>query len=371
MSFVLYKTFGFYVVFSQIFVNILVMPKITYPITIYKDLEVLKYYNVTIPNILGAYTSGEDYDNAIYMAKDLLKLMIEEAPDQCYPPETIEEIKAKWPERRVENITIEVSDEVYLKYKNKMIPELDEISINVVCRENKVTHQVKIIIPDINIPPAYSSDFDQATDRAETIIKTCIKNNISAIHAPIYSQGELRFLFPGAAVFGVSVPINKKNKEIILSNYPEITEAIEKKNEEELIHAFEYCFFLRKKPDFDSMGKQLMRVYEKDHDLFVQMMQKIYEVYRNDLSEWRISCLPIPFLFTLHEYQLANHFLSYVTWEPNEPYIAFLKGACYFYLKDYARSQYYLQLAKKSSRFVEESDIFLKRLEKKALPPKQ
>ena len=43
-----------------------------------KKEENSTYYNVKIPNIIGAVTCGDGYENAMVMAYDLLKYALEE-----------------------------------------------------------------------------------------------------------------------------------------------------------------------------------------------------------------------------------------------------------------------------------------------------
>ena len=79
---------------------------ILYPAIIEKDEE-SDGWNVTVPDIFGGVTCGSDYDDAIYMAKDMIKLMLTEAPGQCFPPKTLEETKSNFPDKIV--VMIEVN----------------------------------------------------------------------------------------------------------------------------------------------------------------------------------------------------------------------------------------------------------------------
>lgn len=83
---------------------------ISYPIILEKDEESF-WWNVTAPDIFGGVTCGDSYDNAIEMAKDMIKLMVTEAPGQCFPPKTLEETKNNFPEKEVIMVEIEVNQE--------------------------------------------------------------------------------------------------------------------------------------------------------------------------------------------------------------------------------------------------------------------
>lgn len=43
-------------------------------------------YDVTFPDIFGGVTCGDNLEDAKYMAKDLLKIMLSSAKGQCFPP---------------------------------------------------------------------------------------------------------------------------------------------------------------------------------------------------------------------------------------------------------------------------------------------
>ena len=83
---------------------------IKYPAIFEIDKEDKEFINVTIPDIFGAVTFGKGMDDAMYMAKDLLKLMIKEAPNQCMPPHTLEETKENFPDKTVLMVEIEIDD---------------------------------------------------------------------------------------------------------------------------------------------------------------------------------------------------------------------------------------------------------------------
>ena len=65
-------------------------------------------YNVTIPDIFGGVTCGFSYEDAIMMAKDMVLLMLKEAPGQCMPPKSFEETKANFPNSLIVMIDVEI-----------------------------------------------------------------------------------------------------------------------------------------------------------------------------------------------------------------------------------------------------------------------
>ena len=64
--------------------------------------------NVVVPDIFGGVTCGENYEDAMHMAKDMIKLMIKEAPAQCMPPKSMEETKNNFPDKKVVMIVIDI-----------------------------------------------------------------------------------------------------------------------------------------------------------------------------------------------------------------------------------------------------------------------
>ena len=81
------------------------MRKIAYP-ALFKSTE--EGIDVTFPDIFGGVTCGEDRDDALLMAKDLLRLMLKEAPAQCEIPKSVEETKKLFPDDEVVLIEVEL-----------------------------------------------------------------------------------------------------------------------------------------------------------------------------------------------------------------------------------------------------------------------
>ena len=82
--------------------------KVSYPEIMEKDEE-SKGWNVTVPDIFGGVTCGDDYESAINMAKDMIRLMLTKAPGQCFPPKTLEETKENFPNDIVIMIEVDLN----------------------------------------------------------------------------------------------------------------------------------------------------------------------------------------------------------------------------------------------------------------------
>ena len=89
------------------------MIKVSYPAIFREDKEDIGWINVSFPDIWGGVTCGKGMDNAIYMAKDLLKLMLEDAPAQCEPPHSLKETRKNFPKENVQMVTVEVDETKY------------------------------------------------------------------------------------------------------------------------------------------------------------------------------------------------------------------------------------------------------------------
>ncbi len=65
-------------------------------------------YSVTVPDIFGGVTCGDSYEDALKMAKDMVKMMLIEAPRQCFEPKSLEETKKNYPNKIVVMIRVEI-----------------------------------------------------------------------------------------------------------------------------------------------------------------------------------------------------------------------------------------------------------------------
>ena len=64
-------------------------------------------YDVVFPDIIAGVTCGDSFEDALFMAKDLLKLMINDVPNQCYKPSSKEEIEKEYPNDLVIEVSVE------------------------------------------------------------------------------------------------------------------------------------------------------------------------------------------------------------------------------------------------------------------------
>lgn len=65
-------------------------------------------YAVTVPDIFGGVTCGDNYEDALKMAEDMVKMMLLEAPGQCFEPKSLEETKKNFPNKLVVMIRVEI-----------------------------------------------------------------------------------------------------------------------------------------------------------------------------------------------------------------------------------------------------------------------
>lgn len=82
--------------------------KYVYPVIFEKERNEESWINVTVPDIFGGVTCGNDENDAIFMAKDLIKTMLINAPAQCFPPKSLEETKNNFPNAKVVAIEVEI-----------------------------------------------------------------------------------------------------------------------------------------------------------------------------------------------------------------------------------------------------------------------
>ncbi len=64
--------------------------------------------NVTVPDIFGGVTCGSDEADAIEMAKDLITLMLKEAPMQCFPPSSLDYTQKNFSNSKVVLVEVEL-----------------------------------------------------------------------------------------------------------------------------------------------------------------------------------------------------------------------------------------------------------------------
>ena len=83
-----------------------------YPAIFSPDAEDEGWINVKFPDIICGVTCGTSMENAIYMAKDLLKLMLTSSPKQCLGPTPIEELRKEYPDATILLIEVEIEEVV-------------------------------------------------------------------------------------------------------------------------------------------------------------------------------------------------------------------------------------------------------------------
>ncbi|MBR1747336.1 MAG: type II toxin-antitoxin system HicB family antitoxin [Clostridia bacterium] len=81
------------------------MKKYVYPAIFIEDEEGVA---VSFPDIIGGVTDGKDFDEAMYMAKDLLRLMLTHVPGQCGTPATPEEMKKLFPHDKIVEVEVTI-----------------------------------------------------------------------------------------------------------------------------------------------------------------------------------------------------------------------------------------------------------------------
>ena len=74
--------------------------KYAYP-AIFKRSDDGEFTEVDFPDIVCGVTCGTSYENAIFMAQDILKLMILEVPNQVMKPSKIEDLITKYPNEKI------------------------------------------------------------------------------------------------------------------------------------------------------------------------------------------------------------------------------------------------------------------------------
>ena len=80
--------------------------EIYYPIIVEQDET--GSYCVTAPDIVGGVTCGDTKEDAIRMAKDMIKLMLKEAPEQCSPPTSFMRMMMDYPGKPFMMVKIEL-----------------------------------------------------------------------------------------------------------------------------------------------------------------------------------------------------------------------------------------------------------------------
>ena len=81
--------------------------KYSFPAIFEQDQTDPKLINVTIPDIIGAVTFGEGEEDAMNMAKDLLKSMLEFDYVKNIVPSTLEQTQNNFPDKKIVMVEVE------------------------------------------------------------------------------------------------------------------------------------------------------------------------------------------------------------------------------------------------------------------------
>ena len=97
--------------------------KYSYPaVFTYHEEEKDMPFDVLFPDIIPGVTCGTSFDDAMYMAKDLLKLMLTTCLRQCFEPTSIKEVQKEYPGEMVIMVDIyldEPIDESQMGHRHK------------------------------------------------------------------------------------------------------------------------------------------------------------------------------------------------------------------------------------------------------------
>lgn len=96
----------------------------TFPAVFEENKEKESYINVSFPDILEASTFGVGKEEAVFMAKKLLKTLAKDGELENVTPSELESVKEKFSSCDVELITVEVAitdDEKILKSAKKIL----------------------------------------------------------------------------------------------------------------------------------------------------------------------------------------------------------------------------------------------------------
>ena len=65
-------------------------------------------YNVTFPDIFGGVTCGDTFEEAMFMAKDLLKMMLTTAKEQCSEPLSKQKMENLFPNKNIIEVKVDI-----------------------------------------------------------------------------------------------------------------------------------------------------------------------------------------------------------------------------------------------------------------------
>lgn len=83
---------------------------LSYPAIFRKDKTDDGWWNVSFPDLWGGVTCGNSFEDAIIMAKDLLRCLFDEMPNQFDSPTSLEETQSNFPDDLILLIETEVEE---------------------------------------------------------------------------------------------------------------------------------------------------------------------------------------------------------------------------------------------------------------------
>lgn len=347
------------------------MKTISYPAIFYKDHEDNAFINVSFPNIIAAYTFGEGMDDAIFMAKDLLKLMVETALEQCFKPSSLEEIKIDYPNKEVIFVEINVDDNVYKKWEERVADKEIQISYPVVLSQQlSASSRVFFNIPNVKGGIGFGDDYDDAINKAESLISDAIKTDIKRCNLPS-KLSDVKKEFNEDTIVLVSLNITNEQLQRIENKYFDLDSAIDNCNESETITKFRSDLLEDEYFDFDAIGNYLIKINKtfSNKQLVVKIFEYVYEAFVDNVYSTDMENIPVYILVEHKEYDLALKLYKLGEdencIENTDEYIFFMEGVCLYYLRRYNESEKMFNLALRDEDYYFEARRFLKKIEHK------
>ena len=82
--------------------------KYIYPAIFEYDENEEMAVSVSFPDIFGGVTCGKNDADAVFMAKDLLSLMLKNSPAQCENPSTFEDTVKMFPGKKIVMVEVDI-----------------------------------------------------------------------------------------------------------------------------------------------------------------------------------------------------------------------------------------------------------------------
>ena len=84
--------------------------KYRYPAIFKKSEDDDDFTEVDFPDIVCGVTCGTSFENAVFMAEDLLKIMLKEAKHQVMKPSNIDELKNRYKDAKILMIEVDLDE---------------------------------------------------------------------------------------------------------------------------------------------------------------------------------------------------------------------------------------------------------------------